>query len=373
MASWCSSGARTEPAFTSESGDAPSTSSGLPSAARSTAASSPRWALSSAAAPVTKRRVGSSRGVSERTRRCGAVERDAARFLAVSASATGGPDNRAGQRPQRGLRSGRCPSLLSLLRTIPRSQSSRAPSPEEEDDHSAAQSPDRRCCKIHKFRVPPRREVLQVFKYPGVDPKAPNDPNGAPVQPVPRHCDCAGPGIGREMLKRAGKAGSDHVLRRQHGQKTEEADANPGQEPKRCSEKAGAHPRRLSELGDWQVRSRKPRARLLVAPPLRFPSGQARPSSERPSRVGGQAGGVARVPSAGSRPSRIARGEVPGGNPRFPARSARDGPPIGRAVTFLVGRPTLDSSRTQARRGGFGVGRSTLPEWDVSSSKFSIG
>jgi hypothetical protein len=212
----------------------------------------------------------------------GAVERDAARFLAVSASATAGPDNRAGQRPQRGLRPGRCPSLLSLLRTIPRSQWSRAPSPEEEDDHSAAQSPDRRCCEIHKFRVPPRREVLQVFKYPGVDPKAPNDPNGAPVQPVPRHCDCAGPGIGREMLKRAGKAGSHHVLRRQHGQKTEEADANPGQEPKRCSEKAGAHPRRLSELGGF---GKSGPGSLVRGSWWRLPSislpGAARPSSDR--------------------------------------------------------------------------------------------
>ena len=85
MASWCSSGARTEPAFIWESGVAPSMSSGLPSAVPSTAASLPRWALSSAAVLITKRRVGSSPGVSERTRRYGAVERDAVRFLAVSA------------------------------------------------------------------------------------------------------------------------------------------------------------------------------------------------------------------------------------------------------------------------------------------------
>jgi hypothetical protein len=38
----------------------------------------------------------------------GAVERDAARFLAVSASATAGPGASAGQRPQCGLRPGRC-------------------------------------------------------------------------------------------------------------------------------------------------------------------------------------------------------------------------------------------------------------------------
>jgi hypothetical protein len=224
----------------------------------------------------------------------GAVERDAARFLAVSASATAGPDNRAGQRPECGLRPGRCPSLLSLLRTIPRSQWSRAPSPEEEDDHSAAQSPDRRCCEIHKFRVPPRREVLQVFKYPGVDPKAPNDPNGAPVQPVPRHCDCAGPGIGREMLKRAGKAGSHHVLRRQHGQKTEEADANPGQEPKRCSEKAGAHPRRLSELGGF---GKSGPGSLVRGSWWRLPS--VFPSGSRSAVLGSRSSGVGDLAGSG--------------------------------------------------------------------------
>ena len=47
------------------------------------------------------------------------------------------------------------------------------------------------------------------------------------------------------------KAGSHHVLRRQQRQKTEEADANPREEPKRCSEETGAHPRRLSELGGF--------------------------------------------------------------------------------------------------------------------------
>ena len=115
--------------------------------------------------------------------------------------------------PQCGLRLGRCPSLLTLLRTVPRSQWRRAPSPEEEDGHSAAQGSKGRCCEIHKCRVPAGRELLQILKYPRVDSKAPNDPNGAPVQSVPRHCDRAGPGIGREMLKRAGKAGSHRELR----------------------------------------------------------------------------------------------------------------------------------------------------------------
>jgi hypothetical protein len=43
------------------------------------------------------------------------------------------------------------------------------------------------------------------------------------------------------MLKRAGEAGSHHVLLRQQGQKTEDGDANPRQEPKRRSEEAGVH------------------------------------------------------------------------------------------------------------------------------------
>jgi hypothetical protein len=74
--------------------------------------------------------------------------------------------------------------------------------------------------------------MLQILKYPRVDPKAPNHPYGTPVQSVSGHCDRPGPSIGREMLKRAGKAGSHNIFRRQHGQKTEEADANPRQEPK---------------------------------------------------------------------------------------------------------------------------------------------
>ena len=86
MASWCSSGARTEPAFTSESGVAPSMSRGPRCAVPSTAASLPRWALSSAAVLITKRRVGSSPGVREGTTKPGAVERDAARPMTVSAT-----------------------------------------------------------------------------------------------------------------------------------------------------------------------------------------------------------------------------------------------------------------------------------------------
>jgi hypothetical protein len=61
-----------------------------------------------------------------------------------------------GSAPQCGLRPGRCPSLLTLLRTIPRSQWSWAPAPEEDDSDPAAQSPDGRRCEIHNCRVPPR-------------------------------------------------------------------------------------------------------------------------------------------------------------------------------------------------------------------------
>ena len=93
--------------------------------------------------------------------------------------------------------------------------------------------------------------MLQVLKDRGVNPKRPNDPDGAPVQPVSRHCDRAGTRIGREMLKRAGEAGSHNVFRRQQRQKTKKADANPRQEPKRCSEEARAHPHRLSGLGGF--------------------------------------------------------------------------------------------------------------------------
>jgi hypothetical protein len=66
------------------------------------------------------------------------------------------------------------------------------------------------------------------------------------------------------MLKRAGEAGSHHVFRRQQRQKTEKADANPRQEPKRCSEEASAHPRRLSGLGGFG----KSGPRVLAPPAL---------------------------------------------------------------------------------------------------------
>jgi hypothetical protein len=118
MASWCSSGARTEPAFTSESGVAPSMSSGLPSAAPSTAASLPRWALSSAVAPVTKRRAGSSPGVREGTTKPGAVERDAARPVAFSATFAARKRNAAARgssvRPHARSVTPRCPRPAAI-------------------------------------------------------------------------------------------------------------------------------------------------------------------------------------------------------------------------------------------------------------------
>jgi len=50
--------------------------------------------------------------------------------------------------------------------------------------------------------------MLQVLKYPRVHPKGPNDPNGAAVQSVARHCECPGPGIGDDVLDLAGQIGS---------------------------------------------------------------------------------------------------------------------------------------------------------------------
>jgi hypothetical protein len=89
------------------------------------------------------------------------------------------------------------------------------------------------------------------------------------------------------------QAGSHDVLRRQQRQKTEEADANPSQEPKRCSEETGAHPRRLSELGGFG----KSGPGSLVRGswwrlPSVFPSGsRSAVLGSRSSGVGGLAGG----------------------------------------------------------------------------------
>jgi len=62
MANWCSSSARTVPAFIWASGVALCTTSGLPFAVVSIAAPSRRWALLSTALPATRPRIGSSRG-----------------------------------------------------------------------------------------------------------------------------------------------------------------------------------------------------------------------------------------------------------------------------------------------------------------------
>jgi hypothetical protein len=53
------------------------------------------------------------------------------------------------------------------------------------------------------------------------------------------------------MLKLARKAGSHHVLCRQQRQKTENDDASPCQETKRCPEEASAHRHRLSDRGGF--------------------------------------------------------------------------------------------------------------------------
>jgi hypothetical protein len=83
------------------------------------------------------------------------------RGCTVSASATAGPGNRAGQRPQCGLRPGRCPSLLTLLRTIPPSSGAerqrhrrrtatpphRAPNADAAKSSRAWCRPGEKCCR----------------------------------------------------------------------------------------------------------------------------------------------------------------------------------------------------------------------------------
>jgi hypothetical protein len=97
--------------------------------------------------------------------------------------------------------------------------------------------------------VPTRREVLQIFQYPRVQPEAPYDPGGTTVQCISGPSDRCRPGICNEMLNIALKAGAHHVLRRQQGQESQYGDATPGQETKRHSKKAGAHRHRVSHLG----------------------------------------------------------------------------------------------------------------------------
>jgi hypothetical protein len=141
------------------------------------------------------------------------------------------------------------------------------------------------------------------------------------------------------------KAGSHHVLRRQQRQKTEEADANPREEPKRCSEETGAHPRRLSELGGFG----KSGPGSLVRGswwrlPSVFPSGsRSAVLGSRSSGVGGLAGGGGAgaqgcVPDLpGSRAARRQSGRT--GRSRVTKR-ARPGAEAPTGRTPPIGAPT---------------------------------
>jgi len=80
--------------------------------------------------------------------------------------------------------------------------------------------------------MPTGREVLEVFQYAGVDPKAADDLHAASAHTVACHSDRGRPSVGDEMFKAAGEAGSHHLFRWQQGQDSEENDAAPGQDPK---------------------------------------------------------------------------------------------------------------------------------------------
>ena len=58
---------------------------------------------------------------------------------------------------------------------------------------------------------------------------------------VPGHSNCSRPSVGDEMLNSSRKPGSYHLLVGQQGQDREEDDAAPGEGPKRCVHRAGAH------------------------------------------------------------------------------------------------------------------------------------
>jgi hypothetical protein len=88
------------------------------------------------------------------------------------------------------------------------------PTPPGKRDHkTAAQRPECRRGEIPKGRVPPRREVLEVLKNAGVDPKGADDLDGASGCAVASHGDRRRPGIGHEVLNPTGEPSPHHVLR----------------------------------------------------------------------------------------------------------------------------------------------------------------
>ena len=114
------------------------------------------------------------------------------------------------------------------------------PPPEEGDSKTAAQRSGRRRDEISDRRVPTGREVLEVFQDASVHPKAADDLHTASACAVACHRDRSRPGVGDEMLKSAGEPGSHHLLRRQQRQDSEENDAAPGEDAKRCHKRADA-------------------------------------------------------------------------------------------------------------------------------------
>ena len=164
------------------------------------------------------------------------------------------------------------------------------------------------------------------------------------------------------------KAGSHHVLRRQQRQKTEEADANPREEPKRCSEETGAHPRRLSELGGF---GKSGPGSLVRGSWWRLPS--VFPSGSRSAVLGSRppvwaAGrwwwrGCARLCP---RPSRIARREAPERSngavsrykkgqarcrsPYWPNSANRRANPIPKPITAMIASPSAPAKGINLER-----------------------
>src|SRR5947209_9638610 len=116
-----------------------------------------------------------------------------------------------------------------------------AAAPQEGAGKTAAQRSKRRCREISDRRMSTGSEVLEVFQYRSVCPKAADDLHAAAAHAVTCHSDCSRPSVGNEMLKSAGEPGSNHVLGRQQRQNGEEDDAAPGEDAKRGREEVSAH------------------------------------------------------------------------------------------------------------------------------------
>ena len=91
---------------------------------------------------------------------------------------------------------------------VPGARSIATATPEEKDSDPTAQSSKRRCCEIHKCRVPAWREVLEIFQNAGIQPETADDPGGASVQSIACHRDRRRAGISDDVLNLARKIGS---------------------------------------------------------------------------------------------------------------------------------------------------------------------